>query len=181
MDRSTAKSLIEALESFLGPFEDEHDVKVIVGTGSFGSSSLTVKLELAELSESGEALSRMANEFKSLAVSYGLRPDDLGKEFIKNGNKYKIVGLKPRSHKYPVLAECNGKQFKFTAATVCSYLRSGKRSKEDILNDLRSVESSLSPENLTMDGEASATWIRMQTAELNRKKQELLVELGSLK
>ena len=180
MDRSTARSLMESLKSFLGPFEEEHDVKITVGTGNFDSSTLNLKLEIAELSENGEALSRAANDFKTLAPSFGLLPDDLGKEFKTPQGVYKIVGLKPRSYRYPVIAESRGKRFKFSAENVKMHLgrNKTKRSKEEILNELRDVEAGLSPENLSCDGEASKTWVQRRYAELNRQKRQLISELG---
>lgn len=184
MDKQAARSLMESLKTFLEPFEEEHDVKVTVGGGKFDNTTLTVKLELAELTESGEALSRATNDFKRLASSFGLSPDDLGKEFRDGIRSYKIVGLKPRSYRYPVIAESlsDKKKYKFAAESVKMYLNRGKpvvkRPLEEILKDFREVENGLSPENLCCDGEASAAYVRQMSAQLNRQKRALIAELG---
>lgn len=180
MDKSTARNLSEALKNHLEAFEEENDIKVTIGSGKFDSTTLTLKVELAELAESGEALTRAANEFKFMAHRYGLAPEDLGREFKDGIRTYRIVGLKPRSTRYPIIAESDKKRYKFGAATIKAYL--GKptvnRNKEEILNDLRSVENGLSPENLCCDGEASATYVRQMSAKLNAEKRALLAELG---
>jgi|OM-RGC.v1.016141521 hypothetical protein len=53
-----------------------------------------------------------------------------------------------------------------------------KRSEKDILKALSSVDSSLSPENLTCDGELSRTAVRRKAAALRRARKALETELG---
>lgn len=180
MDKPTARNLSEALKTFLEPFEEENDVKVTIGSGKFDTTTLTLKVELAELAESGEALTRSANEFKTLASHYGLAPDDLGREFKDGIRTYKIIGLKPRSTRYPIIAESlsDKRRYKFGVATVKAYLGKNKRTDEEILKELRGVENGLSPENLCCDGEASATYVQRMSAALNAQKRTLIAELG---
>lgn len=52
------------------------------------------------------------------------------------------------------------------------------RTEAQILRDLQNVETDLSPENLTCDGEASPSWVRRRAAFLKRKRAELVKELG---
>ena len=52
------------------------------------------------------------------------------------------------------------------------------RTEAEILKDLRSVECQLSPENLWCDGEASASYVRSQSAKLNKQRRTLVAELG---
>jgi hypothetical protein len=77
------------------------------------------------IGENGIVASKEASDFKRLASKYGLSPDDLGKEFVGvNGKKFKLLGCKPRSSKYPLVAEevGSGKKFKLTTAAVCKGL-----------------------------------------------------------
>lgn len=53
-----------------------------------------------------------------------------------------------------------------------------KRPDSEILSDLRSIESRLSPENLSWDGERSASQVRAAARRLNAEKRRLLRELG---
>jgi hypothetical protein len=52
------------------------------------------------------------------------------------------------------------------------------RSDVEILNDLRSIEAGLSPENLTCDGELSIYQARRRASKLNAQKKALIKELG---
>ncbi len=182
MDKVSARNLSEALKAFLVSFEEENDVKVAIGSGKYDDTTLTLKIELSELAESGEALTRSANEFKALARSYGLNPEDLGKEFRDGVRTYRIVGLKPRASRYPIVAEALGDKhrYKFSAESVKMYLNRNKpkRSDADILEDLRGVECGLSPENLCCDGEASASHVMFMSGKLNAEKRALIAELG---
>jgi len=53
-----------------------------------------------------------------------------------------------------------------------------KRTDAEILRDLQDVDNQLSPENLTCDGELSASQVRKRHAALKRKEAELIKELG---
>jgi hypothetical protein len=57
-------------------------------------------------------------------------------------------------------------------------LRAPKRAEAVILSEIRSCYSGLSPENLWMDGEASASQARRRASALNRRLRELFRELG---
>lgn len=47
---------------------------------------------------------------------------ELGDEFKYDGKTYTIVGLKPRSKRYPILAKCSdGKTYKLTVELVNMY------------------------------------------------------------
>ena len=50
--------------------------------------------------------------------------------------------------------------------------------KEKLLAQLRDVECALSPENLCMDGEAPASYVRREGARLNRIKRGIIAQLG---
>jgi hypothetical protein len=52
------------------------------------------------------------------------------------------------------------------------------RNKTEILEELRSIESQLSPENLYMDGEADPVDANRRGKKLNQKRLELIAELG---
>jgi len=70
--------------------------------------------------ENGVAETREAQCYKQLATHYGLDPNDLYKEFISRGRRFKIMGLKPKNFRYPVVVEelPTGKRFKFSVDAV---------------------------------------------------------------
>ena len=83
--------------------------------GTFDPTQYTAKLEMRI---EGTDL-RIVADFKELATIYGLDPSDLGKQFLDRGRPFTIIGLKPSSRRYPIVAEAeSGKQYKFPAGTV---------------------------------------------------------------
>lgn len=56
--------------------------------------------------------------------------------------------------------------------------RPSKRSEADILTDILNIYGSLSPENLSCDGELPLSAIRHRSASLNRRLRECFTELG---
>lgn len=96
----------------------------LTGGGTYCAENATIKLELA-LEDNGKVATRAATDYKRNAKWLGLPSDGIGKVFKAfNGKRYRITGLKPRSKKYPVLAEdvVTGKTFKFPAMSVTNGL-----------------------------------------------------------
>lgn len=52
------------------------------------------------------------------------------------------------------------------------------RSETTIIEEILNVDCALSPENLSCDGEASASYIKKRRAELNKERAKLVRELG---
>jgi len=53
-----------------------------------------------------------------------------------------------------------------------------RRTERDILEDIRRVYTSLSPENLTCDGELSPTAVKTKKKRLQEELRKLFAELG---
>lgn len=124
MDKIKALDLRNKLQNYLNSFAGEHEIQVVVGNGVLTSSNVTFKVELAELADNGEAQTREISNFKKYAAILGLKPEDLGRTFESRGKTLKIIGCKPSSSKYPILAQDvnTGRHFKFPAAYVKNLL-----------------------------------------------------------
>lgn len=120
MDKTKALTLREQLQAHLMKFGDEHGLSVNIGNGSMTSSTVSFKVEIAEIGESGEVLSRERQDFVRYASTYGLAADNLDKTFSRDGMTYKVIGLLPSSHKYPILCEIiqTQKRVKFSSDTI---------------------------------------------------------------
>ena len=98
----------------------KHDVAFSLGTIRGSASSIRVTLECASTNgvQDGED-PVMKNAFMKNCFMFNLNKEDFGKEFVMEGKKCKIVGLKPKSRKYPVIVKCSdGKMYKFSAQDV---------------------------------------------------------------
>ena len=134
MDRGKAKEirafLNELFEKAEKKAERELKVRFSIGSISFGSDNASVKVSVSDVVVSGrgenkqvEVKTKEAMDFKRYAPMFDLEADDFGKTFNMRGKEYKIVGLKPRSKKYPVLAEADGKVYKVPVDMVNTYLK----------------------------------------------------------
>ena len=121
-DRATCRMVSQAIEKAVQGVAEEFGIGIRRGRGTFSGPTFTMKLECG-IKENGEVLTKEAQDFKQLASAYGLKPTDLGRTFCLRGNSYKIVGLKARSTKYPILVErADGKRFKQDESTVKAML-----------------------------------------------------------
>lgn len=126
LDRPTLRALRTAMQKTLDEHLDFDGVAVEVGSASFApdGSNATFKLVVSTTNSDGTVNTKIGEDFKRNAVRWGLAPDDLGREFSSGADTYEIVGAKPRSPKYPILAKCkrSGKTFKFHPNQVKAYL-----------------------------------------------------------
>ena len=103
MNRDTARAIERQALALLAPMEGDGQLKVAAKGGSVGATFVTLRIEFAEVGKTGVVESREAADFKALAKFHGLNADDLGKPFAIRGERFEIVGLKPKSHKFPIL------------------------------------------------------------------------------
>lgn len=124
MNRATAKQVGQKIEAALQAIGEELGMQVRARGGSYSATACMIKLEVSEIT-GGVALTPEREAFVKEAMSYGLSPTDLDAEFTANdGTVYKIVGLAPRSRKYPIVAarQPDGKAYKFGQETVVRLL-----------------------------------------------------------
>ena len=118
MDRKKCAVLRDKLQAVLDA-NPQPGHRVRLTTGRFDDTSVTFKLEVAEISEDGLVMDAAANEFRMMAALCGLLADDLGKEVTLNSERYKITGAKWRT-RFPiiVLRLSDRKTFRFAVSAV---------------------------------------------------------------
>jgi len=101
------KDLRAIINEQLKSTAEEKGITLQVTNCSFGKNSFTFKLEGGTIDESGNVIDSKAEFFLANAGSYGLSPDDLGTTFKSgSGKEFKIIGLKSRARKYPIMTTC---------------------------------------------------------------------------
>jgi len=105
--------LRKKLQAALEKVSEELGWKLSLGSCKY-SSVAEFKLEAAPIGDTGEAVSKVAEDFKKLARVYGFKPEDLGRQFQYGGYRFELLGLNIKYRKYPVLAKRiqDGKQYK---------------------------------------------------------------------
>ena len=120
----------------------------------------------------------------AIAKSIGLPRDMVGEQITVNGTTYTVMGYNPNRPKYPLTVK--GPQGGMYRMDVPSVLKAvgvtaapkTKRPDAKIMQDILNVYSSLSPENISWDGERSRSEVAKASARLNRELRELEAELG---
>jgi len=95
MKKNEIKTLRTEIEFALLELGKKKGVLFKVGNCSYGGSYCTFKLDVQEEG----APSKDESNFTVLAVTYGLKPEDLGAKFDMHGETFEICGLKPKSRK----------------------------------------------------------------------------------
>ena len=109
------------MEAALKAIANKYGVEVSLGNTSFTEANFTTKFQVATIAEGGVTMSKEAIDFNRYKTTMGINME-LGNEFEHNGKTYTIIGLKPRSKKYPILAKCSdGKTYKLSVPLVNMY------------------------------------------------------------
>jgi len=119
-NRGNLKSMRQEISQALAALSDKYGVMFEIGNIRFSDTKFRTQLSVTVANPSQKIQGATANDFNTYCGIYGLVPSDLGKTFRGlSGDAYKLVGLKPKSHKFPFIGErADGKRFKFTAEQV---------------------------------------------------------------
>lgn len=121
-NRQNIRQINAEMEAALKAIANKYGVEVNLGSIRFTGANFTTKIQVATVAEGGITMSKEATDFNRYKTILGINME-LGNEFERNGNTYTIVGLKPRSKKYPVLAKCSdGKTYKLPVSLVNMYV-----------------------------------------------------------
>ncbi|MFW6246761.1 MAG: hypothetical protein ACOC22_01100 [bacterium] len=111
--RTTLEELFEEIEMELG-------VKLSIGTIRYDRKSFSTRLEAVIPKEGEFGLSKdeitWKNALKRRGIFHGLSGDEYGQKRRINGKKYILLGISPRSKKYPSMTReiSSGSIVKFT-------------------------------------------------------------------
>ena len=120
LDRTSVKAIAEDITKALESVANKYGVAIKYKGGSFTASNCTYRIEVAVKGNDGAVIDRDREAFKTHSIIFGLNPNMLDQTFVHGGDTFKITGLSPRKHKFPVLAVklSNGKGYKFPAHTI---------------------------------------------------------------
>jgi hypothetical protein len=114
MDKVKAKALHTELDEAVRAVAAKHGMDITKSRGAFSDGLFRLNVEIAEDGKSSEA-----SAFTQLAHVYGLRANMLNSLVTLHGQTYRIVGLLPRSTKFPVVVEnADGRKLKVTASAI---------------------------------------------------------------
>jgi hypothetical protein len=112
-DRPRLKELRRKIEVALSEVGAAEGIDFSLGGISFSDHSFTVSVKAAMISDGISSFEQV--EWNQYCRSFGLEEEDFGKSFRDKGSVMTIVGIKPRSSKYPIIVRDEaGKQYKMT-------------------------------------------------------------------
>jgi hypothetical protein len=114
MDTNKVDVIKADIKKALKTVETKHKVLVNVGRITYSDNDMKFRMTVAE--SDGKTDNFLAAEFLSKCHKYGLEPESLGRLIRINGSVHKIICLKVKNRKYPIITERqdNKKQYKLT-------------------------------------------------------------------
>lgn len=126
-DGTSVRRIMDECRAALEPIAEKYGLVLDRKGSTYHRDALPVMLQfmIKDVDEDGNVLTAEAKAFQKYAVMFGLKAEDLGREFMFRGETFRVVGLRPKSPKFPVLAENvrTGKTFKFREADVLAGLQ----------------------------------------------------------
>lgn len=123
-DKANLQALRTEIEAALAAVAAKHGISLKLGGMRYQATSFSVTLEAAAASADGSPTGKEAEAFRSLAEFFGLKANDLGRTFESRNGQHKIVGLRGRSDRAPIITETpDGKRYKWDAAIVATLLK----------------------------------------------------------
>lgn len=112
-NRNNLDIMRASINSKLAELESDFNIKIKLGRIGYSDSNFTSKVE-CNLVKDGQVIETIATDFDRYKDAWGLQ-FSLGYTFLSNNTSYKVVGLKPRNRKYPIIAETSkGVRYKFS-------------------------------------------------------------------
>lgn len=120
IDRPAMQILRAPIEAALRAVGEAYGIDLTLGKGKYAHTNGSFTLEIGLPQGDGNVMNADSAAYTANAAYFNLKPEWLFQTVTIGPTTYKIVGLKPRSAKYPVLAENlrDGKHYKLPAAAV---------------------------------------------------------------
>jgi hypothetical protein len=128
-DKVNLKQLRADIDAAFVAIRQKHGVTLSIGNISYSPDKATSRLTMVAIGDSNvatdpraAALAKAQVEFKRCASSFGLKPEQYGMIFKYGRETYKLVGLKPRAPKMPILATnvADGRTYKLPESSIAS-------------------------------------------------------------
>lgn len=106
--RNDVKVMREELQKELDNFAKEHGITIKVGNATYDETDIHFKVDIASASADTERV-----RWEQNCRYFGLVPEDYGKEITLQGQKFAVVGVKPKARKNCIIVRriSDGKEF----------------------------------------------------------------------
>ena len=118
MDKNKIIEIHEAMKTALEKVATEFNVNINTGNVSYTTEEFHTTLKVTEKEIDGKPIEQV--NFEKYAHLFGFKKSDYGKIVKLNNRHFKLIGFKPSSPKYSVIAEdiVTGKEYKLKASAI---------------------------------------------------------------
>ena len=116
-DRSALRLISDEVEAAVQAIAERHGLTIKAAGGVYGTNEGSVKL-VVKVKQAASGLSADEDTFRKYAQLYGLEPAWFGQTFRSGGRTYTISGISLTSRTRPVIADREGKRFKFDTEDI---------------------------------------------------------------
>tara|TARA_B100000900_G_scaffold415889_1_gene447723 strand:+ start:3786 stop:4175 length:390 start_codon:yes stop_codon:yes gene_type:complete len=121
-DKPSLKAIRMAMNAALKSVEDQYGIKVNVGNASYSANEVTFKVKANTIGDSGEAITKEAQNWSLYAGMNGLGQFKVGDQIELQGKTFTITGWNTRAKKSPVnIQDANGRGYKCSAQMIKMY------------------------------------------------------------
>ena len=117
------------LEAALEMVGADNGVTFDIGSIGYTDDSFKVTLNAMLIAAGEEGCSHRELEFRKHAERFGLLPEHYGQTVSINGGACRVVGISPKSRKYPILMERGGAVYKYPRQAVKDALERARGAK----------------------------------------------------
>lgn len=122
LNKNNVTDILKRAVNVLNNHFKEEGIEFRSKGGKFDDVEALLKLSMNVVSDNAKEKKndKNMNEWNMYAAMYNLPKDGIGKTFKSGGSEFKICGIEPRKHKYPVIAEeiNTGKKYKFSMEQI---------------------------------------------------------------
>lgn len=124
MNTTKVKTIQNQIKEAIRKIEKDNSVKISFGTCRYSDSDYrsTMSVKLVKVTTDGKKVVGSQSENLELSKLFGFKSNIIGKKFNSNGKEFTITEFKIRNRKYPVIAESNGRSYKFESSRVKTLL-----------------------------------------------------------
>ena len=109
INKITLKEFRAEFVKAVTPLAEKLNIQINAGAIAYEQTGFRFRVEVVNAGNPEEA---QKLSFEKHCGSYGLKKEDYYKELKYNGKTFNLVGFKPKSSKYPLIAILNGKRYK---------------------------------------------------------------------
>ena len=115
-NKSNLNQVRTDINSALKEVENKYGIKLDIGNISYNGSLFTTKLKA--FATGGDDTNVGKIEWDRNCYKFGSKKGDFGRTIKFMGETFTVSGIKPRSSKYPVLADKGGKTYKLPVGAL---------------------------------------------------------------